>query len=110
MFWIRESGPCSNTAYTGVAWPSSARVVRCLVKSFNERNPLSYLLTGYAEDYKKTAYVSRRKERMRSGHHGPYRLGYTGATMGGTKSRNVVTRSQSQKPLSVRIEACNSAS
>ena len=25
--------------YTGAAWPSSARVVRCLVKSSNERNP-----------------------------------------------------------------------
>jgi hypothetical protein len=29
---------------TGVAWLSSARVVRCLVSSFNERNPLEKLL------------------------------------------------------------------
>ena len=28
---------------TGVAWLSSARVVRCLVSSFNERNPLEKL-------------------------------------------------------------------
>lgn len=32
--------------FTGIAWLSSARVVRCLVKSFNERNPyLLYNLT-----------------------------------------------------------------
>lgn len=29
---------------TGAAWLSSARVVRCLVKSYNERNPLFLLL------------------------------------------------------------------
>ena len=29
---------------TGVAWLSSARVVRCLVRSFNERNPHEKLL------------------------------------------------------------------
>ena len=29
---------------TGVAWLSSARVVRCLVKSFNERNPFEMLV------------------------------------------------------------------
>ena len=28
---------------TGAAWPSSARVVRCLVKSSNERNPCCQL-------------------------------------------------------------------
>ena len=28
---------------TGAAWLSSARVVRCQVKSFNERNPYSVL-------------------------------------------------------------------
>ena len=28
---------------TGVAWLSSARVVRCMVKSSNERNPYPYL-------------------------------------------------------------------
>ena len=33
------------TPVTGGAWLSSARVVRCLVKSNNERNPLPKLLT-----------------------------------------------------------------
>jgi hypothetical protein len=41
--------------YTGVAWLSSARVVRCWVKSRNERNPHPYLPAGYAGDYKETA-------------------------------------------------------
>ena len=40
---------------TGVAWLSSARVVKCWVKSRNERNPRSQLLTGKAEFFKKTA-------------------------------------------------------
>ena len=34
---------------------SSARVVRCWVKSRNERNPYYQLLTGKAEDSDKTA-------------------------------------------------------
>ena len=42
-------------AKTGGAWLSSARVVRCWVKSRNERNPYGQLLTGKAEDSDKTA-------------------------------------------------------
>ena len=30
---------CAKASYTGGAWLSSARVVRCQVKSCNERNP-----------------------------------------------------------------------
>ncbi len=41
----------------GAAWLSSARVVRCLVKSSNERNPCPYLPSGYAGNYKGTAGV-----------------------------------------------------
>lgn len=41
--------------HTGVAWLSSARVVRCWVKSRNERNPYSYLPAGNAGNYRKTA-------------------------------------------------------
>ena len=40
---------------TGGAWLSSARVVRCWVKSRNERNPYCQLLTGDAEDSGGTA-------------------------------------------------------
>ena len=41
--------------HTGAAWLSSARVVRCWVKSRNERNPYSQLLAGKAENNAKTA-------------------------------------------------------
>ena len=44
-----------GTSVTGGAWLSSARVVRCWVKSRNERNPYGQLLTGKAEDSDKTA-------------------------------------------------------
>ena len=55
---------------TGDAWPSSARVVRCLVKSINERNP--YCLLYFSG---KTAPVTGRKEGMMSGQYFPYVLG-----------------------------------
>ncbi len=40
---------------TGAAWLSSARAVRCWVKSRNERNPCYLLLTHYGEDSDETA-------------------------------------------------------
>ena len=47
-------GPLRSSV-TGAAWLSSARVVRCWVKSRNERNPRSQLLTRQGEDSGKTA-------------------------------------------------------
>ncbi len=44
---------------TGVAWLSSARVVRCWVKSRNERNPHSYLPARNGGNYKGTARDKR---------------------------------------------------
>ena len=44
-----------RSSYTGAAWLSSARVVRCWVKSRNERNPRFQLLPGNAEDSGRTA-------------------------------------------------------
>ena len=41
--------------HTGGAWLSSARVVRCSVKSGNERNPRGMLLTHLGEDSYQTA-------------------------------------------------------
>ena len=41
--------------YTDVAWLSSARVVRCWVKSRNERNPCSVLPASYVGDSQRTA-------------------------------------------------------
>lgn len=45
-------------AVTGGAWLSSARVVRCWVKSRNERNPRSMLPARYGGDSSKTAGVN----------------------------------------------------
>ena len=50
------SGPSGSC--TGGAWLSSARVVRCWVKSRNERNPYSMLPAGYAGDSWETAGVN----------------------------------------------------
>ncbi len=41
--------------FRGAAWLSSARVVRCWVKSRNERNPYSLLLSGNAGHSRGTA-------------------------------------------------------
>ena len=52
--FVETRGPLRSSC-TGAAWLSSARVVRCWVKSRNERNPRPVLLTGYAEDSRGTA-------------------------------------------------------
>src|SRR3954452_22295691 len=44
-----------RSSVTGAAWLSSARVVRCWVKSRNERNPRFQLPAGNAGDSGKTA-------------------------------------------------------
>ncbi len=50
-----KGGVSSAGRCTGAAWLSSARVVRCWVKSRNERNPHPLLLTGNAENSEETA-------------------------------------------------------
>ena len=62
---------------TDAAWPSSARVVRCWVKSRNERNPYGQLLVSG-----RTAPLGR-KAGMTSSPHGSYAWGDTHATMSG---------------------------
>ncbi len=52
----RETGLVGNAGrHTGAAWLSSARVVRCWVKSRNERNPHLQLPTGEAGHSGETA-------------------------------------------------------
>src|SRR5512137_1531041 len=48
-------GSPARGAHTGAAWLSSARVVRCWVKSRNERNPYRLLPSGEAGNSKGTA-------------------------------------------------------
>ena len=52
-------GPKGCWGYTGAAWLSSARVVRCSVKSGNERNPHCQLPAGNAGHSGETARVKR---------------------------------------------------
>ena len=78
---------------TGAAWLSSARAVRCWVKSRNERNPC-----GQLDDLARLPVANRRKVGMTSSQHGPYVLGNTHATMAGTAGRQAATRSESPKP------------
>src|SRR6266705_1620638 len=50
MFVVRTGNgdDLARGASTGAAWLSSARAVRCWVKSCNERNPCLQLPSGYA--------------------------------------------------------------
>ncbi len=60
---------------TGAAWLSSARVVRCWVKSRNERNPYSMLPAARPGTHRGLPVINRRKVGTTSSHHGPLRLG-----------------------------------
>ena len=60
---------------------SSARVVRCWVKSRNERNPCSRLPAYLVGTPGRLPQPMRRKAGTTSNHHAPYGLGYTRATM-----------------------------
>ena len=82
---------------TGGAWLSSARVVRCWVKSRNERNPCRMLPALRVGTRTGPPASSRRKVGTTSSHHAPYDLGYTRATMVGTKRSEAVTWSKPHK-------------
>ena len=97
-------------ASRGAAWLSSARVVRCWVKSRNERNPCPVLLLRKERTLRRLPWVTRRKVGTTSSHHGLYVQGYTRDTMVQTEGRNTVRWSQSQNCTLVQIEGCNSPS
>src|SRR3982751_862747 len=82
---------------TGGAWLSSARVVRCWVKSRNERNPCPMLPAIRSGTHRRLPVTNRRKVGMMSSHHAPYALGYTRATLAGTEGCKPVRGSESQK-------------
>ena len=82
----------ARDAGTGAAWLSSARAVRCWVKSRNERNPRAMLISHSRLPSKKG-----RKVGMTSSHHGPYVQGYKRATMVDTKGCEPARGSQSLK-------------
>src|SRR5260221_3514504 len=109
--WGRELGLFSSAGrHTGAAWLSSARVVRCWVKSRNERNPHLQLPSVRPGTLEKLPVTSRRKAGMTSSPHGPYGLGYTRATMAVSPGGDGVARSQSPKARSVRNALFHSSS
>ena len=67
---------------TGAAWLSSARVVRCWVKSRNERNPCVLLPSGSLD---RLPCETGRKVGMTSSQYGPYDQGCTRTTMPSTE-------------------------
>ncbi len=70
--------------YRGAAWLSSARVVRCWVKSRNEaQTPTSCCYQVMLGTLEELPVTNRRKVGMTSSQHGPYVQGYTRATMAG---------------------------
>ena len=87
--------PCGPV--TGGAWLSSARVVRCWVKSRNERNPRSMLPALRVGTHGRPPGSTRRKVGMTSSHHAPYVLGCKHATMAGTVGCEPVRGSESRK-------------
>src|SRR5258708_4706675 len=92
---------CPLGSCTGGAWLSSARVVRCWVKSRNERNPRPVLpatsFRGRSGTCGRLPGSTRRKVGTTSNHHAPYVLGCTHATMAGTEGCDAVRRSESLK-------------
>ena len=81
----------------GAAWLSSARVVRCWVKSRNERNPCLLLPSVRLGTLRRLPVINRRKVGMTSSQHGLYVRGYTRATMAGTERRELARVSESLK-------------
>ena len=97
----REIGVPARDGCTGAAWLSSARAVRCWVKSRNERNPCRRLGCP-----RRLPRVTWRKVGMTSSQHGPDVLGDTHATMATTKGRQPARGSQSQQRWSqFRLQA-----
>ena len=114
--WVGETSSFSSAGgNTGAAWLSSARVVRCWVKSRNERNPHLQLPAVWPGTLKKLPVTSRRKAGMTSSPHGPYGLGYTRATMAVTEGSEGASPSQSRKSrlssdCSLQLESMKSES
>ncbi len=108
--WGPETGFFSSAGFhTGAAWLSSARVVRCWVKSRNERNPHLQLPSGKAGHSEETAGDKPEEGGDDVKSSWPLWLGYTRATMAVTVGRDGAIRSQSQKAVSVQIALCNSS-
>src|SRR5436305_6389487 len=94
---VRRNSAALRGSCTGGAWLSSARVVRCWVKSRNERNPCPMLPARKTGTHRRLPVTNRRKVGMTSSHHAPHVLGYTRATLADTKGCKRARVSESQK-------------
>ncbi len=93
-----ERGEClSGSPCTGAAWLSSARVVRCRVKSLNERDPVPSCQRVMAGTLGRLPVLNRRKVGMTSSPHGLYVQGCTRPTMRRTKGGEPARASKPQK-------------
>ena len=96
----------SEDEKTGGARLSSARVVRCWVKSRNERNPYLMLPALRVGTHERLPQTMRRKAGMTSNHHAPYVLGYTRNTMAANKeTRDRKVEQNSEKYSQFRLWA-----
>ncbi len=98
--------PIYRKASTGAAWLSSARAVRCWVKSRNERNPYPLLPRKGISEETASDELEEGGDDVKSSW--PYVQGDTRATMAATEGRNTARWSQSLKAVSVGIGVCNS--
>jgi hypothetical protein len=99
----------------GAAWLSSARAVRCWVKSRNERNPYGQLPARYGGDSGQTAYASSEEGGddvksswpLRPGLHTCYNGRYRGLlpSDGMLISKTVLSSDRSLQLDSVKVES-----
>ena len=94
---FRDENVPSGTVRQVLAWLSSARVVKCWVKSRNERNPYPLLPAVRPGTQRRLPVINWRKVGMTSSHHGPYDQGYTRATMAHTKRSDLARASGPHK-------------
>ena len=88
-----QGAPC-----TGAAWLSSARVVRCWVKSRNERNPCELLPpVARPSTLFRLPCETGRKVGTTSSQYGPYGLGCTRTTMPSTERSETARWRKSSK-------------
>ncbi len=109
-FFRDKRVPCKGNTETGAAWLSSARVVRCLVKSRTSATLISSCQHVKVGTLERLPRLTGRKVGMTSSPHGLYIQGYTRATMVCTEGSKPVMVSQSLKHILVRIGVCNSTS
>jgi hypothetical protein len=98
-----EIGVPARDACTGAAWLSSARAVRCWVKSPNERNPYRWLYFSSetaARNAEEGGDDVKSARPLRPGQHTHYNGWYNGLPSGNAEPIPA-------KPAPVQIAGCN---